>query len=614
MNELAPRLRSLISVRPMVIASWGFFFLILGLALFLVYRKVQVMRALIYNNFNQQQQILAQQAASQIDSILTDLAVELSTLKKHALEEPHRPLEEAMAAVVERNVKKGLIQVGTISAEGNLATVRHNPRLGLITAEQVKEACGTGPAEGAVLGPLRLEREDAGPPVVTSTLCARPGGPPGEGALLFSKIDVSLLVRSVTSSIRSGETGYAWVIDETGMFLYHPENEFIGANAFTARKQSKPCISYTQINNIMKDRMLMGEKGAGTYTSGRHRSIEGEVTKLIAFTPVRSDAIQQDRVWSVAVVAPMSEVEEAVHSVSIRNLFVETALIMGIFILGLIIAIDQNRMSRTLAELVKRTETDLHEKREFDRKIYNTEKLASIGTLAAGAAHEIKNPLGVILGFTDLLKERFEEGTTERGDLETIEDNANYARKVVQDLLGFARITEGLEDTVDVNESLDTVSNIVKNTLMTNKIDLALEIQGSLPRVVGDPREFQQAIFNLVNNSVAAMKESGGILKISAWADTKWVNITVSDTGVGIPDKIKPRIFDPFFTTKNGSEGTGLGLSLCRGIVTKFGGRLTFTSTSTQDKPEGPWGTTFFVTLPRTDGPLTQPDEKRVDS
>jgi signal transduction histidine kinase len=242
---------------------------------------------------------------------------------------------------------------------------------------------------------------------------------------------------------------------------------------------------------------------------------------------------------------------------------------------------------------------DVTDKFEVEQKIYNTEKLASIGTLAAGVAHEINNPLGVILGFTDLLKEKFDEGTSERADLETIEQSANYAKTVVQNLLGFARVTEGLEDSVDVRQSLDTVISIVKNTLMTAKIQLVMDVDRPLPRVSCDPREFQQIIFNLINNSVAAMREGGGTLIVSARTDDKCVEVSVSDTGIGIPDSIKPRVFDPFFTTKKVSEGTGLGLSLCYGIVNKYGGRITFTSTSREDGGSSDSaGTTFVVSLP----------------
>ncbi|MCP4685334.1 MAG: HAMP domain-containing histidine kinase, partial [bacterium] len=238
------------------------------------------------------------------------------------------------------------------------------------------------------------------------------------------------------------------------------------------------------------------------------------------------------------------------------------------------------------------------------------EKLASIGVLAAGVAHEINNPLAVILGFADLLKERFKEGSPELEDLETIEENANHAKMIVENLLGFARVSEGLEDVVYVNGALETVINIVQNTLMTKKIEIVTDIQDNLPPVKGDAREFQQVVFNLINNSTAAMSDGGGTLTISGEADGDEVNICVKDTGTGIPEDIRAHIFDPFFTTKKVGQGTGLGLSLCYGIVQKYGGRITFTSVSRDDQQDVSSGTTFTVSMPveRQDGAVKGDD------
>jgi signal transduction histidine kinase len=240
---------------------------------------------------------------------------------------------------------------------------------------------------------------------------------------------------------------------------------------------------------------------------------------------------------------------------------------------------------------------DITEKRAMDERIYHTEKLASIGTLAAGVAHEINNPLAVILGYTELLLERFPAGSSEREDLKVIEYHTGVAKSVVDKLLGFARITEGLEDTVDLADNIMTVANIVKNTLMTKKINLVLDIPEGLPRVRGDAREFQQVIFNLIINAVSAM-EAGGILVLEAQASGDWVSLSVTDTGVGIPHAVRGRIFDPFFTTKKVGEGTGLGLSLCYGIVKKYGGSISFSSVSAEDEPEENSGTTFTVSMP----------------
>lgn len=129
---------------------------------------------------------------------------------------------------------------------------------------------------------------------------------------------------------------------------------------------------------------------------------------------------------------------------------------------------------------------------------------------------------------------------------------------------------------------------------------------GGEQKVAAKPfgREFLQEVFNLINNTVAALGGTGGNLRISERADKDWVHVHVIDTGVGIPEKIQPQIFDPSFTTKKVGEGTGLGLSLCYGIVKKHRGKISFASSAAADHPDRPTGTTFVVSMPvhREDG------------
>lgn len=721
MNRMITRIKvffnTLLSSRYLAIVSLVLFLVTIATAFFLVFQNEQIMRSQINDDFNQQQLILARQAAAHIRTNLGDIETGLRSLRELIRGSSRDAFEEAIKVVFEEDRSKGLLEIGFTDGSGNTFIVDSRAEAGPPLLERMSGGISRDRSGNMLLGPLNVAR-GAGQTVITASfftsigVSAGPGektGPSARVTMLFAKLDISRLVRNVTSNIRSGKTGYVWVIDETGMFLYHPEGEFIGKNAFSVRKERKPYITFTEINRIMKDRMLRGEEGTGIYVSGWHRGIEGEMTKLIAFTPVKSPLLPRGHMWSVAVVAPITEVAEAVHSMYVRHFAAEAALIAGMFLFGFLIITYQQRISRTLKEQVSEKErylsnilqnsvdaiifidtgnkiqtwnkgaelifeyraedmigrsfhnlippeldadTELHdiekevtekgyvkdyiapritksgrritvdisrtlvrakdgtiigstaiikditEKMELEHRIYNTEKLASIGTLAAGVAHEINNPMSIILGFTDLLKERFKDGTQESEDLKIIEQHATQAKKIVENLLGFARITEGLEDTVDVDYCTTTVVGIVKNTLMTKKINIVLRLSGGLPRVRGDSREFQQVVFNLINNSVAAMEDREGTITLTSRREDGWVHLNISDTGSGIPDKIKPRVFDPFFTTKKVGEGTGLGLSLCYGIVKKYGGKISFSSVSAEDHPEQISGTTFTVSLP----------------
>ena len=700
------------------------FFAIISVALFLIFQNAQIMLDRINTDFNQMQLVLANQAATQIDSDLSAISKDLEIQERHIGPMTGISIESSLWALIERTNSKGVLAAGIIDSENRfqhlvdpLDIIQSVPPDNLDYSRIIAHPDLT-------LSPLTLIKDSEGQTTIIACFRLPVVLPGNKQGVLFSVVDIPRLVKNVTEEIRSGKTGYAWVVDKTGMFLYHPEADFIGKNAFTARREREPYISFAAINEIMKDKMLKGQEGIGTYESGWHRGIEGHITKLIAYTPVRSVILGQEDVWSVAVAAPTTEVAEAVHGVYMRHLAAEGAIIAAMFIFGILIVLYQFSMSEALKQQVSEKEKyilsilgnsldaivfidtdnrikvwnrgaekifgytaeemlgntfhriippdidadkelnsiadevmdkgyirhylakritkegkritidlsrtlirdedgevigstaiikDVSEKMEFESRIYNTEKLASIGNLAAGVAHEINNPLAVILGFADLLKEKFNKDSLEYSDLVTIEENANNAKKIVENLLGFARITEGTAEIFDVIDSIDTVTTIVKNTLITSKVELKTEIPERLPHIQGDAREFQQVIFNLVNNAMAAMEDGGGTLTISCYEKNNWVYINVQDTGTGIPERIKRRIFDPFFTTKEVGKGTGLGLSLCYGIVNKHGGRLTFKSVSKEDFPNRLSGSTFIISFPAAQQ-ADIPEEVKDDS
>lgn len=245
---------------------------------------------------------------------------------------------------------------------------------------------------------------------------------------------------------------------------------------------------------------------------------------------------------------------------------------------------------------------DMTEKVEFDQRMYNTEKLASIGLLASGVAHEINNPLTIVLGIADLMKERVPEGSDARRDLEMIEENANQAQRIVQDLLNFSRVSERVEGETDVRAVIRKLVEFVEHTKLNGDVEISIDLPKKLPSIVADPRELQQVLLNLINNSIAAVDPKQGTIHISALHEDGEVIVAVHDNGIGIPDEIQARIFDPFFTTKEVGEGTGLGLSLCYGIVRKWGGDIRFESRSTVDEHEDPSGTTFLLSIPANGG------------
>ena len=230
--------------------------------------------------------------------------------------------------------------------------------------------------------------------------------------------------------------------------------------------------------------------------------------------------------------------------------------------------------------------------------IYHVQKLVFLGKLAAGLAHELNNPVGVILGFADLLLEKMEPGSKDYDMLKTIERQGLNCKRIVENLLSFARHPESTEYSTDVNASIEKVLSLVEDILLTENISIVKNYTKDLPNVRGDSRHLQQVFINLLTNAVSAM-QGGGTLTVCSRLDTSGsrVAIVFKDTGYGIKKEDRDKIFDPFFTTKDVGEGTGLGLSASYGIVSKYDGDITF-ETVTEEEDKDRKGTTFSVVLP----------------
>ncbi|HMK64836.1 MAG TPA: ATP-binding protein, partial [Thermodesulfobacteriota bacterium] len=241
---------------------------------------------------------------------------------------------------------------------------------------------------------------------------------------------------------------------------------------------------------------------------------------------------------------------------------------------------------------------DITEKKEIEKQMVNTEKLASIGLLAAGVAHEINNPLAVILGYCDFLLQKISPEDKTHKILEKITKQGNHCKKIVENLLGFSRYTEHSDTISGINDNLGNILAVVENNLMIKKIHLEKYLENNLPRVQADPVKLQQVFLNLINNAIAAMS-GGGTLRIASVLDVPngKVEVTIADSGSGIQKENRGRIFDPFFTTKKVGEGTGLGLTVSYGIIQHYQGTISFETKTVEEDPIG-HGTSFKVILP----------------
>lgn len=235
---------------------------------------------------------------------------------------------------------------------------------------------------------------------------------------------------------------------------------------------------------------------------------------------------------------------------------------------------------------------DITQRRNMEQQLLQADKLASLGQLSAGVAHEINNPLGLILGYTQLMLREEPDSSQKYEDLKTIEKHTRNCKTIVEALLNFARKTETMKVRVDVNCAVEQVVTVIRHQFELSGIEVHTLYDADLPPVLGDTEKLKQVVMNLVMNARQAISDTGHI-NLTTRYDNKNHNITITvrDSGSGIPPHVITRIFDPFFTTKPTGQGTGLGLSVSYGIVKEHGGEITVDS-----EPEK--GSRFSVTLP----------------
>ncbi|MGB9197021.1 MAG: PAS domain S-box protein [Terriglobales bacterium] len=236
--------------------------------------------------------------------------------------------------------------------------------------------------------------------------------------------------------------------------------------------------------------------------------------------------------------------------------------------------------------------TDVTDSAVLRAKLVHAEKMAAVGQLVSGVAHEVNNPLTAILGFTDLLMENPELPESARRDLRVILQEAQRTKQIVQNLLSFARQMPPRRQPVQLNTILQRTVQLRSYDFISHGVQVVERLDESLPEIVGDSQQLQQVFLNIINNAYDAVRECGrrARIEIMSARTSGFVEISFRDNGTGIADPA--RIFDPFFTTKDVGKGTGLGLSICYGIVREHGGEIICHNNLDSE------GATFIVRLP----------------
>ena len=260
---------------------------------------------------------------------------------------------------------------------------------------------------------------------------------------------------------------------------------------------------------------------------------------------------------------------------------------------------------------------DLTRLKTMTSQMISTEKMASVGQMAAGVAHEINTPLGIILGYSQLMKDDFPEDSEEFENLVVVERQSQACRKIVADLLKFSRQSGSSPREVDINEILTDVLAITEHNLHLDHIETERYFADNLPVITGDEEKLRQVFVNLINNGQHAMEDEGGVLTVRTRFSQEegMITASVTDTGTGIDTAIKHRIFDPFFTTKSVGKGTGLGLSVSYGIIEDHKGTITVESPVMDESScQLTAGTAMHIHLPVSRAERHQQTDSKIDN
>lgn len=242
-----------------------------------------------------------------------------------------------------------------------------------------------------------------------------------------------------------------------------------------------------------------------------------------------------------------------------------------------------NEMSRKMAD-------DIEQLRHLNEQLIRTEKLAAMGTLSAGLAHEVNNPLASISSLIQMMQAKNDLNQDTAEKLKLISTQIERITNVTKDMMNFARVRPAAKTSVDVNSAIEASLRLATFDKSFQRLQLKKDLKENLPKVFADRDQLQQVFLNLFLNARDAMP-SGGDLSIKTSESSKEITIEINDSGGGIDEKNLKLIFDPFFTTKPAGKGTGLGLAVCYGIITAHGGRIEAAKNEES-------GTTFFITLP----------------
>jgi len=392
----------------------------------------------------------------------------------------------------------------------------------------------------------------------------------GDPWILRATIDF-VAFNDFVKNIRIGETGFAYILNREGKF------------------QTKPFFDIPPKNEPYRDFLKIKEDDPKKVQIVEKKDDSGKKTIYVA-------SFLKDGDWLLVY-----QQNHRDAYIDLYRTIVVAIMIMVFGTLGIVFA--ALFLSRRMVDRIAMAD---HDKEMMDKQIIETGKLASIGELAAGIAHEINNPVAIMVEEAGWIKDLLEEEEFHKSEnldeyeraLNQIKTQGQRCKEITHKLLSFARKTDARIQETHINELIRELVSLSEQRAKYSKITIHKNLENNIPVTYLAPSEMQQVLLNLINNAIDAMGSRGGELTISTHFEPqeRFIVIEISDNGLGIPEANLTRIFEPFFTTKPVGKGTGLGLSICYGIIQRMGGQIDVESVIDS-------GTTFRIRLPVQDHP-----------
>jgi signal transduction histidine kinase len=385
---------------------------------------------------------------------------------------------------------------------------------------------------------------------------------------------VSLETLHSLLSRHDGDATYSFLLDPEGCLLSYPDEQYLGKNIDILFRDNKLSMSESRFDAVM-EKIKRGEEGSGgcrLLIQDRPRKAE-EV--IVAFSPVFFGTKR----LSLVTVIDYATIAEPLNKNVRDNIIFSGLVILVLFLSAFAFYRDERKKNAELQRLYEDLEKNLETLRSTQSLLVQSAKMEVVGTLAAGVAHEVKNPLAIILMGVGYIK-RHVSPDNERmaGVIEDVSNAVCRADLIIKGLLDFSLISELDRSAQDINALIDKSLLLVKALFIEKHVHVERNFGVDLPEVSLDSNKIQQVLLNLVMNAIHAMP-SGGELRIRTFQERDadqlcWVVVWIEDSGPGIPQRVAKNLFVPFVTTKRTMGGTGLGLSLAKNIIEMHGGKI----------------------------------------